>query len=101
MTKVKDSVCAECRWADDVFPQYMDWDIIEDRSRAGYQGQVWFIATNGSQYIFVEYDYGSCPWCDEWDRYIDEAQMKADMARCILVLDNEEQYKAWRKRLNE
>ncbi len=103
--KVKDSTAASCRWAEEVFGQYFDWDVIDDKSYRCYQGDVYLIATDGTKYIFVEYSYGSCSGCDGWDAFEDKRtpvseilEIQGSMNDCVLVLDNEEQYQEWLKR---
>lgn len=98
---VRDSTAAECRYGEGVVALYGDWEVVDDRSYADYQGQVWLVArkrdlAGGDLYVHVEFSYGSCSGCDDWEArdLSDEAIVEEIRDKCSLLMDVET-FKEW------
>ena len=66
--KVKDSTAVQCRYGEYIKDLYGDWDVIMDKSDAcHYFGEVNLIAQKDNDVMHLQFCYGSCSVCDDWE----------------------------------
>lgn len=66
--KLNESTAWQCRWFECVGPEYAECPVLLDLSENDWQGSVCVIFQTPSKgYGFIQYDYGSCSGCDEYE----------------------------------
>lgn len=94
----------ECRYYD-CLPKYLEnCDVIEDKSDSDpYSGflDVIFYDRSNNIYYYVEYCYGSCSGCDDWERLdLTPEEITKEIEQLTLKM-TEEQYKIWLSRRDD
>ncbi len=94
--KWKETIAYECRYGDIAETIWREWDILQEDSKAGYQGHASFLAEKDDKYCFYEWWYGSCIGCDTWESsgMTDEA-IAGEMKETALWLDSKDALKKW------
>jgi|SRR5277367_96946 len=93
----------DCRYSG-YLPKYLEnCEVIEDKSRSDYSGDVdvTFYDKSTKTYYHVCYYYGSCSGCDSWEADdLSDEEITKEIESLILKM-NEEEYKAWKARIEK
>lgn len=85
-------------------PKYLEkCEVIEDKSDDCYSGtlDVTFHDRLNNLYYHVEYDYGSCSYCDKWESLdLTDEEITKEIDELVLKM-TEEQYKVWKSKIND
>jgi hypothetical protein len=98
MMKVHEGSFMEARYAEIAVKMYGDWDLLWENSEVDYQGYVEFLATKEGKYVYLEWSYGSCSHCDEWEDLSDE-EVESSMRKLAMEFANVELFKVYAERL--
>ena len=99
-----------CRYGDIAEPLFISCNYIFENSEDNDSGHVSLVGLICDSYnkeyrvITLDYDYGSCSWCDEWDdRGLYHSEILQDMAKTcsemypicdfIKIVDSQPKYK--------
>jgi hypothetical protein len=63
----KDSVASQCSWSEYAEELIGDWDMVWENSYADYQGHANILASDGKMFRWIQWDYGSCDYCDAYE----------------------------------
>jgi hypothetical protein len=79
----------ECRYGEMAAPLFEGCWVLWENSENDYQGHAKVLASApGGTYRFVEWTYGSCSGCDEWeDRGLSAADITTELRRTMAVFD--------------
>ena len=84
--KLSDSEAVKCRYGDCIAKKWLDSEVLFDLSENSYQGTVLValvIPDDPVHVRVIEYSYGSCSGCDDWEsRDLSDAQIAKEIARC-------------------
>lgn len=87
-----------CRYGDIVQTLFGTLDVVFDKSVADYQGEV-CVLFKGDKYAYVQFYYGSCSGCDEWeDRKLTDAQIADEIMKLTMWFDSLAELEQYQKR---
>lgn len=98
--KFKDSVSKDCRYGELADEMWADWDLIWEKSENHYSGDVKFLIGKDDLYIYCEWSYGSCSYCDTWEaQNLADEEIKQEILNSSLQM-NYKMYNDWLLRLS-
>lgn len=90
---LRDSEAVKCRYGSCIPKSLMDREVLLDISENSYQGTVCValvIDGKPDKVEVIEYSYGSCSGCDDWEaRDLGSAQITREIRKCISVMSKE------------
>lgn len=97
--KVKDSKVKECRYSTHVISIFGEWDVIEDGSYNNYSGRISVLCKKRGKYAYIQFDYGSCRICDEWEsRCLSFDEIAEEINDLALIFKSKDELELWLER---
>jgi hypothetical protein len=91
-----------CRYGSNAATVLKNYTVIYDVSESDYQGSVEVLAQKGSKYKYIQYSYGSCSGCDDWEaRDLNDSEIEREMKRLSMNFSSLDNLKKWGKMLEE
>lgn len=79
-----------CKYSECIPDWFKKLEVIEDLSYDDYQGGVCILSTKEDKYYILEYSYGSCAVCDDWEeRGLSDEEITKEIEELILEVDLE------------
>jgi hypothetical protein len=98
MTTFRDSECSDGRWAELFTPDLGDWTVVGEEANLDYQGSAEALLEKDGQFAYVQWTWGSCGGCDEWEG-LSGAQLAAEAAKQVMKFSGWEALVRWRDAL--
>ena len=81
-----------CRYGDNVHNLFGSWNVIKDKSRQDYPGNVTVLFKQDGHYAYVDFEYGSCSGCDSWESEgLNDKQIEDEIIKNSLFFENKTQ----------
>lgn len=96
--KFNKSQASQCRWSEFAERLIGDWEILWERAEVDYQGFAEVLAAKDGRFCYLEWSYGSCSGCDQWED-MPEEQAFADFKTGAMFFDSADAFRAWLKML--
>lgn len=95
----KETIAYRCRWSEYVEEIIGNNSIIWEDSSDDYQGHARVLSYKDNQFIYIEWYYGSCSGCDEYEGMGEDDIRKAFKENLTMVFKEPQFFINWMKAL--
>ncbi len=96
--KFSESKSSECRWSEFAERLIGDWDVLWEHAEVDYQGFAELLAAKDGRFCYLQWSYGSCSGCDQWED-MPEEQAFDDFKTGAMFFESADSVREWLKML--